>query len=298
MADATKDDASKSWLNDKLLQTLKKIDNEIYILLVGLILLVLLVIMLAICIKIYCCTSKRKFPSSSGTKCVRHQQSMTSPLDSPMRGIMTRQPELLSTQVAKQSNFQVQNLPNTLPLANQIPSTQNQQNPYSKTPPQNDQIRRQRAPSLQSLPDTHHSYRDYQPSERLLKRNAQTLPTPTNRAGRRSSRPGTAGNLGGDCSTVGSNVGSRDHIVGRLSECPESMPLLVKSRALVHHQADESIDESIDPARSGVPNGGTTIPQSLGSKGPPTLQMLPSTTSATNTNNLTPDHLKPEVAFS
>ena len=64
------------------------------------------------------------------------------------------------------------------------------------------------------------------------------------------------------------------------------MPLLVKSRALVHHQA----------ARSGVPNGGTTL-QSLGSKGPPTLQMLPSTTAATNTNNLTPDHLKPEVAF-
>jgi hypothetical protein len=72
------------------------------------------------------------------------------------------------------------------------------------------------------------------------------------------------------------------------------MPLLVKSRALVHHQADESIDEGIDPARSGVPNGGT---KSLGRKEPPTLQMLPSTTAATNTNNLTPDHLKPEVAL-
>ena len=125
-------------------------------------LLVLLIVMLAICIKMYCCASKRKFPSSSGTKCVRNQQSMTSPLDSPIRGIMSRQPEtLLSTQVAQQSNFPVPSSPSTLPLANQIPSTQ-------KTPPQNDQMRRQRAPSLQSLPDTHHSYREYPPRYSLI----------------------------------------------------------------------------------------------------------------------------------
>jgi len=30
MADATKDDASKSWLNDKLLQTLKKSKKKKY----------------------------------------------------------------------------------------------------------------------------------------------------------------------------------------------------------------------------------------------------------------------------
>ena len=38
---------------------------------------------LAICVKLYCCQDKRKFRSSKETKCVRHQQCMTSPLDSP-----------------------------------------------------------------------------------------------------------------------------------------------------------------------------------------------------------------------
>ena len=135
-------------------------------------------------------------------------------------------------------------------------------------------------------------------SERLLKRQAQTLPTPTSRAGRRSSRPGTGGNLAGDCPTVGgsnSRAGSRDHIVGRLSECPDSIPLLVKSRALVHHPLDENID-GIDPARSGVPNG-TGAPQGTSSSKKIVPPLPLPATSTTNANNLTPDDLKPEVAF-
>ncbi|CAG5108669.1 Oidioi.mRNA.OKI2018_I69.chr1.g3901.t1.cds [Oikopleura dioica] len=301
MAEANDDDASNSWLND-LLQTLNKVDNAYLILLVGLVLVIMLVVVVAICIKIFCCASTRKFPSTSGTKCVRHQQSMTSPLDSPIRGIMTQPaPEatMLSTQVAQQSEVPAYASP--LPLTNQISSSSNaQQNPTVNTfDTQNEQItstnRRQRAPSLQSLPDAQYSYREYQPCERLLKRQAQTLPTPTNR---RSSRPGTGGNLAGDCPTVGgsnSRAGSRDHIVGRLSECPDSIPLLVKSRALVHHPADENID-GIDPARSGVPNG-TGAPQGTTSKKTVPPLPLPATSTTNANKNLTPDDLKPEVAF-
>ena len=58
-------------------------------LLIGIMVVLIFVIVISIGVKVFCCQDKRKFRSSKDVKCVRHQESMTSPLDSPLRSVIS-----------------------------------------------------------------------------------------------------------------------------------------------------------------------------------------------------------------
>ena len=58
-------------------------------LLIGIMVALIFVIVISIGVKVFCCQDKRKFRSSKDVKCVRHQESMTSPLDSPLRSVIS-----------------------------------------------------------------------------------------------------------------------------------------------------------------------------------------------------------------
>lgn len=69
---------------------------------IALLVLLIFLVVVSIGIKLFCCQDKRKFRSSKEVKCVRHQESMTSPLDSPLRSVISvtgRQPENLENQI-------------------------------------------------------------------------------------------------------------------------------------------------------------------------------------------------------
>jgi len=59
------------------------------VLLIGIMVALIFVIVISIGVKVFCCQDKRKFRSSKDVKCVRHQESMTSPLDSPLRSVIS-----------------------------------------------------------------------------------------------------------------------------------------------------------------------------------------------------------------
>ena len=59
------------------------------VVLIGVLVILIFIVVISIGVKVFCCHDKRKFRSSKDVKCVRHQESMTSPLDSPLRSVMS-----------------------------------------------------------------------------------------------------------------------------------------------------------------------------------------------------------------
>jgi len=77
----------------------KYLVNQAYLIIgFGSAIVILVILALAVCVKLYCCQDKRKFRSSKETKCVRHQQCMTSPLDSPARSIISGGPRAVAVE--------------------------------------------------------------------------------------------------------------------------------------------------------------------------------------------------------
>lgn len=62
---------------------------ENVVVLIGVLVILIFIVVISIGVKVFCCHDKRKFRSSKDVKCVRHQESMTSPLDSPLRSVMS-----------------------------------------------------------------------------------------------------------------------------------------------------------------------------------------------------------------
>ena len=71
------------------LNTVLGITVDQAVVLIGVLVLLIFIVVTSIGIKVFCCRDKRKFRSSKDVKCVRHQESMTSPLDSPLRSVIS-----------------------------------------------------------------------------------------------------------------------------------------------------------------------------------------------------------------